>query len=59
MTPAAAGRSHIVQPAEAPPYPGAKPCFLVAAEWLSALLRLIAAELPAPVRKPASKRRPS
>ena len=54
VKPTAAGRAHIGTPTEAPPYKGAKPCFLVSGDrwddrdWLTALVRLSAAELPPP-----------
>lgn len=59
LKPTAAGRLHAEPVHEAPPYPGAKPHLLIAAdrwdeaEWLAELLRVTAAELPAPkARKP-------
>jgi DNA transformation protein and related proteins len=57
IKPTNAGRAFIGKVTEAPPYPGAKPCFLVSgdrcedAEWLSALVKLTAGELPAPKKK--------
>jgi len=47
------GHAHIGDPVEAPPYPGAKPIFLIGdkmedGEWLSELARITASELPAP-----------
>jgi hypothetical protein len=41
---------------EAPPYPGAKPCFLIEGgiedrEWVSGLARITAANVPAAVPK--------
>lgn len=62
VKPTGAGRAHLVHPTEAPPYKGAKPCFLIPgdrwddAAWLSRLIRLTADELPAPVKKPPRKR---
>lgn len=62
VKPTQAGRAHIGVPVEAPPYKGAKPCFLIAGErwddrvWLAELVRGTAAELPVPVKKPARKR---
>jgi len=55
----AAGRAHVGDPEEAPPYPGAKPSFLIRdrledPEWLSELVRVTTAELPAP--KPKKKK---
>ena len=54
------GRAHIGEPVEAPPYPGAKPIFLIQdeledGEWLSELVRITARELPEP--KPKKKRK--
>jgi TfoX/Sxy family transcriptional regulator of competence genes len=59
VKPTASGRLHAEPVSEAPPYPGAKPHLLIAAdrwddgEWLGDLLRVTAAELPMPKpRKP-------
>jgi TfoX/Sxy family transcriptional regulator of competence genes len=54
-----AGRAFIGDVVEAPPYPGAKPSFLIEdklddREWMSQLIRLTASELPAP--KPKKKK---
>jgi TfoX/Sxy family transcriptional regulator of competence genes len=62
VKPTAAGRAHIGAPIEAPPYPGAKPSFLIEdalenREWLAQLIRLTAAELPLPKAKPAAKKK--
>lgn len=60
VKPTAGGRRHIGTPTEAPPYPQAKPWFLVDGdgienrEWLAQLLRITAAELPI---KPARPRK--
>lgn len=57
VKPSTGGRQFIGTPTEAPPYPGAKPCFLISGErwddsaWLSQLVRLTAAELPVPKKK--------
>ena len=57
MKPTAAGRAHLGTVTEAAPYPGAKPCFLVAgdawddAAWLSELIRVSAAALSSPAAK--------
>jgi TfoX/Sxy family transcriptional regulator of competence genes len=53
------GRSFIQGPVEAPPYPGAKPYFLIEDKiedrgWISELIRLTAQELPRS-KKPARK----
>jgi TfoX/Sxy family transcriptional regulator of competence genes len=58
----AAGRAFIGDVVEAPPYSGAKPHFLIEGaidnrEWLSELIRLTAAELPAPKPKKPKVRR--
>lgn len=58
VKPTPGGRAHIGEPVEAPPYPGAKSSFLIEAafedrEWIAALIRLTARELPPP--KPKSK----
>ena len=59
VKPTAGGRAHVGAPVEAPPYPGAKPYFLIEdafedREWIGALIRITAKELPAP--KPKSKK---
>ena len=62
MKPTAAGRAFLGKVKEAPPYPGAKPYFLITGdrcedgEWLSELLRVTERELPLPKAKPAPKR---
>lgn len=54
VKPTEAGRAHIGKVNEAPPYKGAKPCFLVSGDqwddrdWLATLIRVSAAELPLP-----------
>ena len=53
VKPTAAGREFIGSVVEAPPYPGAKNSFLIEeqiedGDWLTQLLTLTAAELPAP-----------
>lgn len=55
-----AGRAFIGAVVEAPPYPGAKPSFLIEdklddREWVSQLIRLTANEIPAP--KPKKKKK--
>jgi TfoX/Sxy family transcriptional regulator of competence genes len=59
VKPTASGRVYAEPVSDAPPYPGAKPHMLIEAdrwddaEWLGGLLRITAAELPAPrPRKP-------
>ena len=61
VKPTKGGKALLGSVTEAPPYPGAKPCLLIAEEdWedgeaLSALIRITAAELPVPVKKPRKK----
>jgi TfoX/Sxy family transcriptional regulator of competence genes len=60
IKPTAAGKSFIGNIVEAPPYPGAKPAFLIQdqvedKEWLSQLIKLTEEELPLP--KPKKKRK--
>ena len=60
IKPTEAGRVFIQDPVEAPAYPGAKPSFLIEdkiedADWLSDLVRITVAELPAPKAKKAKK----
>ena len=61
VKPTQAGRSLLGSPVEAPPYPGAKPHFLISGqlddrELMMRLIRATAAELPAP--KPRKKASP-
>ena len=58
IKPTEAGRSYISSIVEAPPYPGAKPYFLIEdafedQEWISGLVKVTARELPLP--KPRRK----
>ncbi len=58
IKPTETGRSFIGDVVEAPPYPGAKPSFLIEEqiedkEWISELVRLTENELPSP--KPKKK----
>lgn len=60
IKPTDGGRAFIKEPVEAPPYPGAKPSFLIEgqiddADWLSELVRITARDLPTP--KPKKSRR--
>ena len=54
VKPTVSGRAHAEPESDTPPYPGAKPQMLIAAdrwedtEWLGELLRVTAAELPTP-----------
>lgn len=62
VKPTDAGRAFIGDAAMAPPYPGAKPYFLISdavwedPEWLSTLIQISAAELPFPVKKRTKKK---
>lgn len=53
----AAGRAFIGRVTEGPPYPGAKPCFVIEgdlledSDWLSQLIQLTTNELPQPKAK--------
>ena len=54
------GRAHIGEPTLAPPYPGAKPIFLIEdqledGEWLSELARITTRELPQPKKRKRKK----
>ena len=54
--PTEGGRAYIGDVVEAPPYPGAKPIFLIEGqledgEWLSELVRITTRELPTPKPK--------
>lgn len=57
LKPTTAGHAYLEPVTEAPPYPGAKPCLLIAgeawddADWLSELFKLTAAALPVPAPK--------
>ncbi len=56
VKPTASGRSKLENVVEAPPYPKAKPHFLIIdrlndREWMSELIRLTASELPLPKPK--------
>ena len=60
IKPTIAGRSFMGEVVEAPPYPGAKPSFLIEDrledhEWLSSLVRVTVEELPEP--KPKKKKK--
>lgn len=64
VKPTAKGRALLKSPVEAPPYPGAKPCFLIEEliedrEALCALFRATESELPTPKpKKPRAPRAP-
>lgn len=61
VKPTDAGRKHIGDVEEAPPYKGAKPCFIVAEDywddraWMTKLFKLTTAELPEPKPKKPGK----
>ena len=60
IKPTIAGKAYIPNVVEAPPYPGAKPYFLIEdqlddREWMGHLVRITAEELPAP--KPKTKKK--
>lgn len=62
VKPTAEGRAFAPDLEEGPPYPGAKPCLVLAAEhledadWLAELMRVTTAALPAP--KPKKPKKP-
>ena len=61
MKPTEGGRAFIGEVVESPPYPGAKPSFLIEdqiedPQWLSELVRITARELPAPKPKKRKKK---
>jgi DNA transformation protein and related proteins len=60
VKPTPGGRAFIGTPAEAPPYPGAKPSFLIEdhiddREWLTGLIDVTVRELPAARQKRAKR----
>ena len=60
IKPTEGGRAFIQDVVEAPPYPGAKPSFLIEdkvedREWLSELVRISVRELPEPKKKKKKK----
>ena len=63
VRPTPGGRAFVGAAVEAPPYPGAKPHFLIEErlddrEWMTALIRLTESELPPPTRKrPRSRKK--
>ena len=62
VKPTKAGRSFIGDVVEAPPYPGAKPSFLIEEhiddrDWISNLMRLTERELPEPKPKKKPKQK--
>jgi TfoX/Sxy family transcriptional regulator of competence genes len=63
VKPTPKGMAFLGEYVEEAPYPGAKPCFLIPGErwddrdWLSQLITITAAQLPAPKKKAAKKAR--
>lgn len=62
IKPTIAGKKFIGEPVEAPPYPGAKPSFLIEeqledSQWLSELIRVSLPELPMQKTKTKTKKR--
>jgi len=62
VKPTSGGRIFIGEPVEAPPYPNAKPCFLIEdkfedREWISNLISITADGLPEPKPKPKKKKK--
>jgi len=60
VKPTPGGRAFIKDVVEAPPYPGAKPYFLIEdniddPEWVSSLIKVTARELPLPATKTKRK----
>jgi len=63
VKPTPEGRAYIGDVVEEPPYPGAKPSFLIGEgledpDWLGELIRLTARALPVPAPKRPRKRKP-
>ncbi len=62
VKPTIAGRAYIEDVTEAPPYKGAKLYFLIDSDkwddsdWLTKLIKITAAELPFPKKKPKKKK---
>jgi TfoX/Sxy family transcriptional regulator of competence genes len=61
VKPTTGGRAYIGAVVEAPPYPGAKPYFLIEdafedREWISGLIKITAQELPPPKPKRGTAR---
>ena len=62
VKPSEAGRAFLDEVVEAPPYPGAKPAFLIQdrledREWLTQLISVTERALPTPKRKSRKRRR--
>ena len=62
VKPTAGGRTYITDVREAPPYPGAKLCFLIEeqvedSKWLSQLVEITLKELPEPKPKRKKKKK--
>lgn len=61
VKPTEEGRAYIKSPFEAPPYPGAKPYFLIEDQiedsaWATELIRITAQNLPLPKKKSKTER---
>ena len=61
IKPTLEGKAFLGECAEGPPYPGAKPCFIIPGEkwddqeWLSRLISITATQLPVPKKKATKK----
>lgn len=61
IKPTTEGKTFLGEYTEGPPYPGAKPCFIIPGEkwddqeWLSRLISITAAQLPVPKKKATKK----
>lgn len=61
VKPSKGGMAYLQTPAEALPYPGAKPCFQISGDlcehrnWLSQLIQITALELPVPKKTMAKQ----
>jgi TfoX/Sxy family transcriptional regulator of competence genes len=63
LKPTEGARTYLGEVVEAPPYPGAKPSFLIGdrlddGAWLSELIRITAAELRDPMPKAPTRKKP-
>lgn len=61
VKPTSGGKDFLGECSEGPPYPGAKPCFIISGEkwddheWLSQLIKITSAQLPNPKKKTPKK----
>ncbi|MEO7108087.1 MAG: TfoX/Sxy family protein [Rhodoferax sp.] len=61
VKPTLGGKAFLGECSEGPPYPGAKPCFIISGEkwddheWLSQLMNITSAQLPIPKKKAPKK----